>query len=597
MDALSNYSWPGNIRELENLLERAVILSPGKELRVPLSELKSAPSPPQVPTPLLPLLFNSVYLLHLFNLHSGGSRAPAHPPCFEANAMAHRRPKGAAVLLGMKRTTLQARMRKLGIRRPVVILAGIFPLVFSVIRVDFCLPAERGAHETSHPTVPAGHFRFLLRSGPSRSAHRLRQQEQRLVDDATHTADQVKFDEIEEISEGLGPLYNAQSCRECHQNPTSGGSSQVSELRVGHRGPDGKFQNPEIPIARGTEVIKGRTLVNDRAICPNAAFPSTEIQERVPDSEEDSYFPRFSERSLGDGFVEAVPDQTFIDLAKDQCRKNHKKICGQVLYVPILEAPGQTGVGRFGWKDQHASLLSFSADAYLNEMGITSRLQPDEVTNLCNTASEPNDTPGRTASPTSIISRASCAPPKLLRATRKLRKPPEHARALNCSTKWAATSATSRRSPPPEPAQRSTAAPSPSHRRSRKSSFIPTATSCSTMLAPATASSWPCWSTTARRCTKINWKNLSISEYNNTANKIRTAPLWGVRLHSRLMHDGASVTLLDAILRHGGEAKEVTEKFRKLKPAQKEALLEFLRSFEGPLRAQPGSQAGGGSPG
>ena len=78
---------------------------------------------------------------------------------------------------------------------------------------------------------------------------------------------------------------------------------------------------------------------------------------------------------------------------------------------------------------------------------------------------------------------------------------------------------------------------------------------------------------------QINWKNLSISEYNNTANKIRTAPLWGVRLHSRLMHDGASVTLLDAILRHGGEAKEVTEKFRKLKPAEKEALLEFLRSL------------------
>src|SRR5437773_11650748 len=212
-----------------------------------------------------------------------------------------------------------------------------------------------------------------------------------MVDDATHVADQAKFEETEAISDGLGPLYNAQSCRECHQNPTSGGSSQVSELRVGHRGTDGKFVNPEIPIARGTEIIKGRTLVNDRAICPNAAFPSTEIQERVPDSENIRTF-RVSLNVLGDGFVEAVPDQTFVDLAKDQCRKNHK-ICGQVLYVPILEALGQTGVGRFGWKDQHASLLSFAADAYLNEMGITTRLFPDEVTKLCNTASEPNDVP------------------------------------------------------------------------------------------------------------------------------------------------------------------------------------------------------------
>src|SRR5437588_12452903 len=214
-----------------------------------------------------------------------------------------------------------------------------------------------------------------------------------LVDDATHAADQAKFEETEAISDGLGPLYNAQSCRECHQNPTSGGSSQVNVLRVGHRGADGKFQDPEIPIARGTEIIKGRSLVNDRAICPNGTLPSTEIQERVPDTEKIRTF-RVSLNLLGDGFVEAVSDQTFVDLAREQCKKHHNKICGQVLYVPVVEAPGQTAVGRFGWKDQHASLLSFSADAYLNEMGITSRLQPDEVTNLCNTVTEPNDKPG-----------------------------------------------------------------------------------------------------------------------------------------------------------------------------------------------------------
>ena len=103
---------------------------------------------------------------------------------------------------------------------------------------------------------------------------------------------------------------------------------------------------------------------------------------------------RLSLNLLGDGFVEAVADQTLVDLARHQCKSSHGKICGQVLYVPIVEAPGQTGVGRFGWKDQHASLQSFSGDAYLNEMGITTRLFPDVVTQLCNTAPEPNDTPG-----------------------------------------------------------------------------------------------------------------------------------------------------------------------------------------------------------
>src|SRR5262249_10676269 len=106
-----------------------------------------------------------------------------------------------------------------------------------------------------------------------------------MVDDQTHQADQAKFDEVEDVADGLGALDKAQSCRECHQNPTSGGASQITELRVGHLGPDHRFRDPDIPIARGTEIISGRTLVNDRAVCPNAAFPDVEIQERVPDSE------------------------------------------------------------------------------------------------------------------------------------------------------------------------------------------------------------------------------------------------------------------------------------------------------------------------
>jgi CxxC motif-containing protein (DUF1111 family) len=53
-----------------------------------------------------------------------------------------------------------------------------------------------------------------------------------LVNDSTHQADQTKFDEVEGLADGLGPLYNAQSCRECHQNPTSGGPSQITELRI-----------------------------------------------------------------------------------------------------------------------------------------------------------------------------------------------------------------------------------------------------------------------------------------------------------------------------------------------------------------------------
>jgi len=120
------------------------------------------------------------------------------------------------------------------------------------------------------------------------------------VDQDTFQADLAKFEQVEAIADGLGPLYNAQSCRECHQNPVSGGASQITELRVGHLDRKGRFQDARIPIARGTVVITGRSLVNDRAICPNKAFPDTEIQERVPNRENIRTF-RVSVNLLGDG--------------------------------------------------------------------------------------------------------------------------------------------------------------------------------------------------------------------------------------------------------------------------------------------------------
>jgi len=399
-----------------------------------------------------------------------------------------------------------------------------------------------------------------------------------MVDDATHAADQERFDEVEGVTEGLGPLYNAQSCRECHQNPTSGGASQISELRVGHRGPGGKFQNPEISIARGTEIIKARSLVNDRAICPNSAFPSAETQERVPDSEKIRTF-RVSVSLLGDGFVEAVPDQTFVDLAREQCQNSHHKICGQVLYVPIVEAPGQTGVGRFGWKDQHASLLSFSADAYLNEMGVTSRLQPDEVTALCNTAPEPNDKTD--ADGLSDIDRfarfmrATEAPPRdaQLAVTPKARQGAELFNKVGCDQCHVQTLTTA-----PAGTQVNGGTVTISAALAEKQ-FHPYG---DFLLHDVGTGDGVVQSMTehyGKRMYQISWKNLSIRDYESTANKMRTAPLWGVRMRSRLMHDGASVTLLEAILRHRGEAARVTRKFERLKSSEKEALLEFLRSL------------------
>ncbi len=399
-----------------------------------------------------------------------------------------------------------------------------------------------------------------------------------VVDDATHHDDQAKFDAVEGLADGLGPLYNAQSCRECHQNPTSGGPSQVTELRVGHPGPDGRFQNAEIPIAHGAETITGRSLVNLRAICPSGAFPNTEIQERVPDTES-IRTTRISLNLLGDGFVEAVADQTLIDLARDQCKASHRKICGQVLYVPIVEAPGHTGVGRFGWKDQQASLLSFSGDAYLNEMGITNRLFPDEVTKLCNTATEPNDQAGSDGLSDidrfARFMRATKAPARdaQIAATPFARKGSElfdkvgcatcHVRAL--TTAAAGTRINGGTFTIPDALARKTFNPF--------GDFLLHDVGTGDGIVMAMQEHY------GRNMYQIQWKNLSIAGFGNAQNKMRTAPLWGVRLRPQLMHDGQSVTLRDAIMRHLGEAKDVTERFRKLKHGDQEALIEFLRSL------------------
>ena len=85
---------------------------------------------------------------------------------------------------------------------------------------------------------------------------------------------------------------------------------------------------------------------------------------------------RISPNTLGDGFVEAIANDTLSRLRDAQ----PASMRGTTVVVPVLEANGRARYGRFGWKGQHASLESFAADAYLNEMGITSPLLPDENT-------------------------------------------------------------------------------------------------------------------------------------------------------------------------------------------------------------------------
>src|SRR5207249_12111357 len=94
---------------------------------------------------------------------------------------------------------------------------------------------------------------------------------------------------------------------------------------------------------------------------------------------------------LGDGFVESIDSNTLFAISQNQPGQSGGQIAGQFIQVPVFEANNALRGGRFGWKNQQASLLSFSADAYVNEQGVTSRLQPTESTTLCDTVPDPED--------------------------------------------------------------------------------------------------------------------------------------------------------------------------------------------------------------
>jgi CxxC motif-containing protein (DUF1111 family) len=393
-----------------------------------------------------------------------------------------------------------------------------------------------------------------------------------MVDLATYRADQAAFDSQEEISEGLGPLYNAHACRDCHENPVAGGASQVTELRAGHVDAQGVFHFPEVRLAGGTVVVTGRTLINDKAICPGAEFPEYDAQEHLPDGMNVRAF-RLSISLLGDGYVEAVPDELLQSIARWQCGQPDLGVCGTVMLVPVLESPDRLGVGRFGWKSEHASLLSFSSDAYLNEMGVTSRLRPTDVVSVCDTVPDPEDHPDATGTTDldrfARFIRATKAPPRDARlgATAEARNGSTLFESIGCAVCHAPTLTTA---PPGTPlfggAYRVPQALGDRTIHPYSDYLMHDVGTGDGIVLAVPEHHGP------------QWKAMQES-FAASANRIRTAPLWGLRTRSRLMHDGLSFTLREAISRHQGEAKAVRSAFDALAPASQEQLLTFLRSL------------------
>jgi CxxC motif-containing protein (DUF1111 family) len=347
------------------------------------------------------------------------------------------------------------------------------------------------------------------------------------------------FEEAETNEDGLGPVYNAQSCRECHQNVATGGASQVAEHRTGHV-EDGVFFES-----------LGGSLVHSRATDPR-------IVERIASKDEVRTF-RISTNTLGAGFIEAISNRALMEVRAAQPREMR----GLPVPAPVLEANGRVRIGRFGWKSQHASLVSFAADAYLNEMGITSPLFPQENTSTgmnvgWGTEYDPVEDPEDDG--VDIVAFAdfmrSTKAPSRGEITADVMAGETIFNNLGCATCHTPT--------------HRTAAPGTSINGGEFT--VPEALG-NKIIHPfsdfllhdvGTGDGIPVQPT---------------PEFAATANQMRTAPLWALRTRSRLMHDGLTFTPREAIERHGGQARGVRAAFRELSEADKQMLDAFLDSL------------------
>jgi CxxC motif-containing protein (DUF1111 family) len=289
---------------------------------------------------------------------------------------------------------------------------------------------------------------------------------------------------------------------------------------------------------------------------------------------------RSSLNLLGDGFVEATDDAALLSIQSAQ----PVGMRGTAIMVASLEAPSDTRVGRFGHKDQLASLLSFSSDAYLNEIGITNRFNLVENSSLGRDVSAFDTVSDN--QPCDSNSSINCGEDPeedidaFTRFMRSTKAPPRDRNLVPVD------------SSDPGSALFDTLSCNVCHTRS-----ITTTSSASTSFNGGTF----VVGTALANKTFHPFGDFLLHDIGTgdgiaqaggeaTKNMIRTAPLWGVRTRDRLMHDGGSssaptnsgdqsFTLNEAILRHAGQATSSRTAYQALSTVEKTQLIHFLKSL------------------
>ena len=343
------------------------------------------------------------------------------------------------------------------------------------------------------------------------------------------------FIEVETAEEGLGPAFNGTSCAVCHNVPAIGGGGVILEVRAGYRDDNGR--------ATGLNQA-GDTLIH------MLSTPSHSCQPSIPDDA--TVIARWAPIPLfGAGLVEAIPDDALLAL-QDPDDRDRDGVSGRAAVI-VDVASGERRIGRFGWKAQHATLITFGADAYRNEMGITNDLFPAESAfgissgqmRYCDPIPDPEDRRDPATRRRGIDNFESFM---------RFLAPVGRARVDGATLAGERTF---------------------------------TGLGCANCHVPSLTtgpSSNPLFN---RRPVNLFSDLLlhdvgtgdGIEQSAAAASEIRTPALWGLRLRRPLLHDGSAATIAEAVARHRGEAEATRQAYERLSPGDREQLLAFLRSL------------------
>ena len=395
---------------------------------------------------------------------------------------------------------------------------------------------------------------------------------------ADFAAARDNFNQVEELTDGVGPIFNERACGNCHDQGASGGAGLQIERRFG-RFVDGKFD----PMANAGGSL--RQLFSSGTFTSLGGQTCTIPVEQEPANATVHDVGRLTTPLFGLGLVDAMPDAFFDDLAAAEpaAVRGHVNRVSIVLPNPTdpSQHVGDTRVARFGWKGGVPTLTQFAADAYLNEMGITTQhcIAGVSITAFA-TESAPNGVP----MPAGCDDLAPPAPEGVPIGTddavgscgdgkTALQGDVENFRRFMTHL-----------GPPPRGKVDSTVT------HGGRVFASAGCADCHTQRVFVTPSPAPNGVPSAFRFRPFS--DFLVHDMGSLGDRIgnpgdsvavtrrmRTAPLWGLRFRTLLLHDGRATTVDEAVRAHAGQAAASRDAFHDLCDSDRDALVAYVRSL------------------